>query len=80
MKHSVSLLEVTSVTSQLSHFDSIQSLFQFVQVVWKPLVTTMVTAVMVCSVPEDVLASRASKEVPVNCVPLAIMAPTAQVA
>lgn len=54
--------------------------FQFVQVVWRPLVTTMVTAVMARLVQERVFATKASKAKPVNCVTPAIMAPTVQVA
>lgn len=40
---------------------------------------TMVTATMMCVVQEDVRATKASEEKPVNCVSSAIMAPTAQV-
>lgn len=53
--------------------------FQFAQVAWRPLVATMVTAKMACVVLGDVGATQDSEEQPANCVPPAIMAPTAQV-
>ncbi len=54
-------------------------MFQFVQVGWRPLVVTMVTATMVCVVQEDVGVTKASEEKPANCVSPATTAPTAQV-
>lgn len=51
---------------------------KFAQVAWRPLVATMVTAKMACVVLGDVGATQDSEEQPANCVPPAIMAPTAQ--
>lgn len=54
-------------------------MFQFVPVEWRPLVITMATAVMICLAPENVNATKASREVPVNSVAPTTMVPTAQV-